>query len=114
MSQRYSQASQRSMSSQEPPRSQAQPISSKELTDLARRAVRYLLMNDINKVPIKHSDIVKNVTKNLSKNTTQVMQLATKMLREVCTMDTNCFLLVYVFKVSYVFYRFYFRLMALN
>ncbi|XP_034234032.1 non-structural maintenance of chromosomes element 3 homolog [Thrips palmi] len=70
------------MSSQGPARSQAPPISSKELTDLARRAVRYLLMNDLDKVPIKHNDILKNVTKNCTKNTSQVMQLAAKMLRE--------------------------------
>lgn len=93
MSQRFSQASQRSVSSQEQPRSQAPPISSKELSDHAKRAVRYLLMNDFNKVPIKHTDIVKNVTKNCAKNTTQVMQLATKMLREVrtCTTYRNCY-----------------------
>lgn len=85
MSQRYSQASQRLSSSQGPTRSQAPPISSKELSDLAKTAVRYLLMNDMNKVPIKHNDILRNVTKNSSKNTSQVLQLTARMLREVST-----------------------------
>ena len=84
MSQRSSQASQRMVSSQGP-RSQAPPIASRELSELARRAVRFLLMNDYNKVPIKHTDILKNVSKNCPKNTAQVMQLAAKMLHEVST-----------------------------
>ena len=58
-------------------------MATNELKEAARAAVRYLLMNDFDKVPIKHSEIVKNVTKNVSRNTNQVLELASKMLLEV-------------------------------
>ncbi|KAK3927539.1 Non-structural maintenance of chromosomes element 3-like protein [Frankliniella fusca] len=74
-----------SQASQGTPRSmtQSQTVGSSELKELARSAVRYLLTNDYDKVPIKHSDIVKNLTKNTSKNTQQVLSLAGKMLKDV-------------------------------
>lgn len=83
-SQRLSQPTQRlSQVSQGTPRSQPPPMSTGELKEAARAAVRYLLMNDFDKVPIKHSEIVRNVTKNVSRNTNQVLELASKMLHEV-------------------------------
>lgn len=85
MSARKSAASQRL--SQGTPRSQTTVPVTAELKELARAAVRYLLMNDFNKVPIKHSDIVKNVTKNVTKNTNQVMQVAAKMLKDIYGID---------------------------
>ncbi|KAE8753184.1 hypothetical protein FOCC_FOCC000107 [Frankliniella occidentalis] len=72
-----------SQGSQGTPRSQSQYVGTGEIKELARTAVRYMLMNDFDKVPIKHSDIVRNVTKNISKNTGQVIQLAGKMLKDV-------------------------------
>jgi len=82
-SQRLSQPSQRlSQASQGTPRSQPPPMATGELKEAARAAVRYLLMNDFDKVPIKHNEIVRNVTKNVSRNTNQVLELAGKMLYE--------------------------------
>lgn len=91
---RKSQSSQRLTQggqSQGTPRSQPPPLASRELQELARAAVRYLLMNDYDKVPIKHTAIVNNVmSKAQNKNTAQVMQLAGKMLKDVSTLfSTN-------------------------
>lgn len=54
-----------------------------ETKNLARLTVRFLLMQDYDKVPIKQSDIVKNVLKNTSKSAAEVMPVAMKMLRDV-------------------------------
>lgn len=103
-SQRLSQPTQHINLSQGTPRSQHPPIATNELKEAARAAVRYLLMNDFDKVPIKHTEIVKNVTRNLSRNTSQVLELASKMLLEVNSISIIIF---YSLVIHYLIFLFY-------
>ncbi|XP_034246669.1 non-structural maintenance of chromosomes element 3 homolog [Thrips palmi] len=54
-----------------------------ETKSLARLTVRFMLMQDFDKVPIKHSDILKNILKNTLKSAADVMPIAIKMLRDI-------------------------------
>lgn len=59
-------------------------------------------MNDYDKVPIKHSDILRNVINKAGRNTAQVMQLAGKMLKDVSIFFLPIFVFCYFFAISFV------------